>query len=98
MINIKKSNSIFTELKSEDAASVNGGAFCTVEYLGDNNFLIQKFRNNGNLGWSAIVNNNGTPTNCKDDTVTFPPGQQPPSPQFVARRAKRKLKRFLKNG
>lgn len=60
MSNLNASNSVFTQLNSEDAASINGGAIWLKKQLGVGSFKITKyFKNTNNLRWSATVFPNG---------------------------------------
>ena len=73
MVNINESNSIFTELNPEDAASINGGTIKSDAYIKvsemdePNHYLVTRFKKNGNELWNIVVDNKGTIKNIKDD-------------------------------
>ncbi len=97
MQTIEKLTSGLTELKPEDAVSINGGARFEVCTTSDpNQYLVKKFRGD-QLRWCAIVDNNGTIDYLKDDTVTFKPGSQPQYYRKAVLQAKRRVKRYLNN-
>ena len=99
MTQIKESNSIFTELNSEDAASINGGVnwdFDVTEINGQpNHYLVKKFVN-GVHRWTATVNNCGTVNKLRDDIVSFEPtGPQPNNCSYARQQAKNRVQRFI---
>ena len=97
MTKLNPFNSVFTELKPEDAAAINGGfRFEVTETNETNHYLVKKFKGD-QLRWSAIVDNNGTINYLKDDDVSFQSGPQPKYYGKARLQAKRRVKRYLNN-
>ena len=94
---MNESNSIFTELNPEDAASINGGYYYEVYPLSEpNHYLVSKFRdrNDANL-WNIVVDNKGTIQDITDDEPTIQQGVQPKYPRRAARKAIIKVRAYL---
>ena len=97
MTQIKESNSIFTELNSEDAASINGGGwdFKVTAIEGQpNHYLVKKFVN-GEHRWTATVNNCGTVDKLRDDIVSFDPACKPKNPSYARAQAKKNVREHI---
>lgn len=77
MTNLNESNSVFTQLNPEDAASINGGYYMMKQ---GSTVFKRYYSSSGHLRWIAnvsISNGNGT-YNANDDFVSFNPDVRQP--------------------